>query len=142
VKIALFEAKCGGCGHSFPRPHLGDFSYAEFLFTSEAGTHYAYFGEATDQPVWKVLESALPSTIAERRQAALIQAACAYFADPVEGQHFVIDFVCPECQSRKAEYWGGDRVGEIDIPLASHQGFMGLPAPEQRRRLEAFFRTE
>jgi hypothetical protein len=52
----------GYCGHSFYAPALSDFSYGQFIFTSNSGKYYAYLN-ALDDPVFLEVKRILKTTI-------------------------------------------------------------------------------
>jgi len=139
--MTTFAAKCGNCGHEFSCPVLSDFAYGSFLFTGECGTVFAHFF-AIDHPVWDFMANILPSVgegdAAESRQGDRIQAACAHFADPVEGQRLVNKHVCPACRSSTWEWWGGAETGVSDVAEVSYVEFMCLPEAERRHAVWAF----
>jgi hypothetical protein len=135
MQIATSKAKCASCGSEFSSPYLSDFSYGEFLFTGEKGNVFAYFN-AIGHPVWEFVKSAFPSGGDDRGRKALgarIQAGCAYIADPVNGQQLVDQHVCPMCQSRNWEWWGGERVGWIEVADVTYKNFLSQPETERRR---------
>ena len=137
MKVALLEEKCETCGATHAKPDLGDFAYGQFIFTSETGETYAYV--EAPSVIWSILESALPPSKNPRQSADLLLRACAHFADSMNGQRLVNHFVCPKCRSSKAEYWGGEKRGEADVPLATFDAFMGLPSHEQQNSAKNFY---
>ena len=137
MKIALLEAKCGACGFEFAHPQLSDFSYGQFVFTGELGTVYAFI--EVPNPVWMMLDSALKSTNSRKDQGALLQAAAAHFADPIDGQRLLRRPVCPKCQSSELASWSGIKQGEADIPRASYDAFVSRPIEDQKRVAQDFF---
>lgn len=136
--VRLFEARCAACGNSFAKPELGDFAYGQFVFTGELGTAYAYF-EAIGHPVWECLAAAAPALNDEARQGHLIQAACAYFADPVEEQRLRNHPVCPKCLSHNLASWSGRRLGEAEIAVASFGRFISLSEQDRLREAKMFY---
>jgi hypothetical protein len=140
MQIAVSNAKCASCGSEFSSPDLGDFSYGQFLFSGEKGNVFAYF-PAIDHPVWEFVKSAFPSGSDDTTRKALgarIQAACAHIADPVNGQQLVHQHVCPVCQSSKWEWWGGERVGWIEVANVTYKNFLSQPDTERRRVILEF----
>lgn len=138
MKIGLFEARCANCGHCFGKPELGDFAYGQFLFTGERGTVYAYF-EAIGHPVWARLEAAAPAVKDRFELGRLLQAACAYFADAIEGQRLCNEHVCPKCLSQHLASWDGRKLGVTEVPVASFSRFTSLSEQDQLREAKAFY---
>ena len=140
MQIATSKAKCASCGAAFLTPDLGEFSYGQALFRGEKGNVFAYFN-AVGHPVWEFVESVLPSAGDDRTRIAIgarIQAACAHIADPVNGQQLVNEHVCPVCQSSKLEWWGGERVGLMEVADVSYKHFLSQPEIERRRLILEF----
>jgi hypothetical protein len=144
MKVATFTAKCGRCRAEFSCPGLGDFVYGQFLFTGELGTVFAHFA-AVRHPVWEFIRSILTAPgdrsddeTEERELGSRIQAACAHFADRIAGQRLVNHRVCPVCQSSDWEWWQGERVGWLEVPAASYNGFLAMPEAERRRLVRDF----
>jgi hypothetical protein len=138
MKIGLFEASCADCGNLFGKPELGEFAYGQFLFTGERGSVYAYF-EGIDHPVWVRLEASAPLLRDRTEQGRAVQAACAYFADPVAEQRLQNQHVCPNCLSHNLATWGGRKRGEAEIPVASFSRFLSLSEEGQLHEMEAFY---
>jgi hypothetical protein len=147
LKIATFKGKCKACREEFPCPHLGDQrSYGSFLFTGEKGTVFAILN-ALDHPVWDYLESTLPlpkrglSRQSDCKRGDRIQAACAYFADHINGQRLCNHLVCPSCHSFACDFWDHERTGTIEIGEVSYTNFMSLPDDVRRQRALDFDQT-
>jgi hypothetical protein len=138
MKIGFFEASCAECGSHFAKPELGDFAYGQLLLTGERGTVYAYF-EAIGHPVWDRLGVAAPTVHGEAVHGSLIRAACAYFADPVGGQRLHSHHVCPKCLSQNLASWGGRKLGEADVAVASFGRFVSLSPEDQLRAAKEFY---
>jgi hypothetical protein len=138
MKIGLFEATCADCGSAFAKPELGDLAYGQFLFTGESGTVYAYF-DSIGHPVWDRLKAAAPALNDEAEQGPLIQAACAYFADPIHEQRLHNDHVCPQCHSRNLASWDGRRLGEADVAVVSFSRFSSWSEERQILAAKEFY---
>jgi hypothetical protein len=136
--VRLFEARCAACANPFAKPELGDFAYGQFVFTGEFGTAYAYF-EAIGHPVWDCLAAAAPALNDKAGQGHLIQAACAYFADPIEEQRLCNHPVCPKCLSKNLSYWSGRKLGEAEIAVVSFSRFASLSEQDRLRKAKAFY---
>ena len=146
MKIATFKARCKACREEFPCPGLGDQSYGSFLFTGEKGSVFAIL-HALNHPVWDYLESALPlpksglSRESDCKRGDRIQAACAYFADYINGQSLCNYDVCPRCHSFACDFWGHEQTGSIEIGEVSYTDFMSLPEEVRRQRAIDFDRA-
>jgi hypothetical protein len=138
MKIGLFEASCADCGSSFAKPELGDFTYGQFLFTGERGTVQAYL-EAIGHPVWAILEAAAPTVNDDAELGRFVQAASAFFADPIDGQRLRNHHVCPNCLSQNLASWGGRKLGEADVAVVSFSRFAALSEQDQLRAVETFY---
>lgn len=42
MKVSTVKAKCKSCGLQFETPLLSDFSYGEFVYSSQSGLGYKY----------------------------------------------------------------------------------------------------
>jgi hypothetical protein len=137
MNIGLFEARCAACATVFVKPELGDFAYGSFIFTGVDGTVYAYF-EAIKSPVWKRVEDAVPILAKGIQHGDFLLAACAYFADPVDGQRLSAEHVCPNCHSHDLAFWQGAKLGQTEMPEASFRSFLSLTEADQLREIAEF----
>jgi len=135
------QARCGSCGHEFACPQLGDFSYGEFIFYGERGSVQAYF-QAIDNPVWNFLKKVLGDHGTRPALGPTLQAACAHFADPIEGQALINHIVCPLCFSTKMDWYGGDVAGSVEVLPVSFESFQSLSEPERHRRAVAYIEAK
>ena len=142
MKSALFEAQCEHCRYSFSQPHLSNFNYVDFLFTGEKGTVYGYF-YAIDNPVWNYVDSlfSIYGNSAKSREGvgAILQTACAYLADPIEGQRLRNRSVCPICQSARIKIVEENCVGLLEIPSVSFSSFMSMSDSARQQLVLDFF---
>ena len=142
--VAIFNHECSACKRVFVHPHLGDFSYGDFIFSGEQGTVVAY-SIAIDNPSWNFLATLLtelPSGVtAQNDRADLLQGAFAHFADPINGQRLCNFTVCPHCLNGHG-YRFGESIGWAEIPTASHEWYSSLPEAERARLASAYFQAQ
>jgi len=141
MKVATYHARCKHCRKDFPYPWLGDFSYGSFLFNGEKGGVYGYFN-GLDNPVWDFMTAVLVKHGSGRRAdidyGARIQAACAHFADRINGQELCIHKVCPECRSSQVDLWPAECIGTIDVDDVTYSNFLSLAESVRRQKVLVF----
>jgi hypothetical protein len=147
MMVSTHRARCGKCGAEFSYPWLGDFSYGSFLFAGEKGGVFGYFC-GLSSPVWEFISTVLVKqgqrtrTVLKRgEQAVRIQAACAEFADTINGQRLCFHEVCPMCQFGKLDLWPAESTGTIAVGDVTHATFMSMPEDIREERLLAFDRN-
>lgn len=126
--IATFESKCASCHSVFAAPWLGEFAYGEFVLTGMRGNVYALL-TAIGNEAWDLVQAVVPDVDVDTFQELL-----ARLADPVNGQSWTMSHVCPRCESHEWTYWGGDRMGNVDVPNATFNTFLALQPVEREQR--------
>ncbi|MGV3661987.1 MAG: hypothetical protein ACO1TE_17515 [Prosthecobacter sp.] len=137
--ISFFPAQCRACQHAFDAPHLGDFTYGEFLLTQERGQAFATLS-ACAEPAFDHIRTELLRTVPESASTdsrtgdrfLYIVARC---ASPMLGHGLLPHGVCPQCFSRSISLDDAIPAHGATVPATSFADFLGLKLAEQQARL-------
>lgn len=149
-RVATFEASCRRCGQSFALPMLSDHEWGEFIAAASRGAIYAYLDSYTE-PAWDriavTVKRSLGATASAEDVECAIRVVVGKCMDLVEGQELSIANrpVCPACGAPHVVRRPDERVGTMDVPVASFEAFASLSIDEQdevtRRHLSAWERS-
>ena len=144
--VTLFPATCPACHHRFSTPVLSDFDYGEFLLRGERGKAVVYL-PALLEPAWDVIAALCPGphmTPEGYPDTDRLHWVIAQLADPVDGERFQMNRLCPDCRSIVINYTASMPLGVMHVPAASYRGFMSRPPEEQKalvlERSDAYIR--
>lgn len=136
MKITFFEAKCNECGLLFDTPLLSDFSYGDFIATSENGAFVAYLNALEEPSVEEI--RLLFDKLFKRYGLKLNEISCFHFvvgkcSDMIEGQEMRIDIgpICPDCGSKSINYNNLRVVRTRNVENLSFTSFIGLSDDEK-----------
>ena len=141
MKFETTEIKCMDCGKKFLGPALGGHSYGSFIFSGEKGNVFGYF-QACENPAWNFMETVIKQKgvgyKAKCNHGERLQAACAYFADAINGQRLKNNHACPCCFSTNTHSTSHERVGVVEVSNVSHLEFMSWPESIRRAKVLEF----
>jgi hypothetical protein len=143
MKILFFQAKCNKCGALFDTPLLSDFSYGEFIATSENGAFVAYLN-ALEEPSFKEI-GFLFDKLFKKYGLNLNEISCFHFivgkcSDMIEGQNMRIDIgpICPDCSSNNCDYNNLRMVSKREVEKLSFTSFTGLSDDEKNSLIKEY----
>ncbi len=138
MRVSTVKAKCNSCGQHFETPLLSDFSYGEFVYSSQSGQRYKYlFG--INNKAWDFVQSIVNAdlTLKTKDKGEIIQKVMGLIADNDTKADFYQNqkFICPTC-GRDAKILDRDNVtGFIEIDEMTFERFDCLPADEKKKEI-------
>jgi hypothetical protein len=142
MRVTTVKAKCKSCGLNFSAPLLSDFSYGEFVYSSQNAQRYQYLF-AINNMTWDFVQSVLTVDfkIKAKDTGGIIQRVMGLIADG-DGK---VDFyqnekvLCPSC-GRDAKIQDRDSLtGFAEIDEMTFDRFERLTTEEKKKEIELIF---
>ncbi|MDO6808737.1 hypothetical protein Q4603_08950 [Zobellia galactanivorans] len=142
MNIATFEANCTQptCGHKFDAPLLSDFSYGEYIYSSNDGMEIKYFCGLKSE-AWKLIGEIISEADEKDKTLKIgptIQRLIGLVADRKNpDSYFTQDIYCPKCRSKVFTIDSDKKTGINDYLTLTFENFMNLPELKRKYLIES-----
>ena len=138
MRVSTVKAKCKSCGQHFETPLLSDFSYGEFVYSSQSGQRCKYLSGINNK-TWDFVKSIVTADIEikSKDKGELIQKVIGLIADNDNKADFYQNekIICPTC-GRDAKKLERDNVtGFIEIDEMTFGRFERLTVDEKKKEI-------
>jgi hypothetical protein len=138
MRVSTVRAKCKSCGQHFETPLLSDFSYGEFIYSSQSGQRHKYLGGINNK-TWDFVQSVVTTDIKVKTKdkGEIIQKVMGLIADNEDKADFYQNkiLICPTC-GRDAIILDRDNVtGFIEIDEMTFDRFERMTADEKEKEI-------
>jgi len=136
MRVSTVKAKCKSCGQHFETPLLSDFSYGEFVYSSQNGQRHKYL-VGINNKTWDFVQSVV-NELKTKDKGEIIQRVMGLIADNDTKADFYQNekLICPTC-GRDAKITDRDTVtGFIEIDEMTFDRFERLTADERKKEID------
>ena len=137
MKVSTIKVKCRPWGHQFEVPFLSDFSYGQFIYSSNDGQRYRYL-EGINNKTWdfvsKIIEGDTKRT---EDKAETIQSVLGQIADKDTDTDFYQNkkIICPTCGRKAWHVYRDNIVGSVEVKEMTFDRFERLTIEDKEREI-------
>jgi hypothetical protein len=138
MKVSTIKVKCRPWGHQFETPFLSDFSYGEFIYSSQDGQSYRHL-YGLDNKTWDFVSQMVKKDNKKiKDEGEVIQDILGHIADKDSTADFYQNkrIICPTC-GRKAWHVYRDKiVGSVEVKEMTFDRFERLTLDEKEKEIK------
>jgi hypothetical protein len=142
MKISKIKVKCRPWGHKFEAPFLSDFSYGQFIYSSQDGQVYRYL-DGLNNKAWDLVQK-IVKDIGKgiRDEGNVIQTILGHIADKDSGAEYYQNkkIICPICKRTAWHVYRDDAVGYVELPLMTFDRFGELNDKDKEREIKSLIK--
>jgi hypothetical protein len=138
MKVSTIKVKCRPWGHKFETPVLSDFSYGEFIYSSQDGQSYRHL-YALNNKMWDFVSQIIEGYNKKLKdEGGVIQAILGRIAD----KDSTVDFyqnkkiICPTCGRKAWNVYSDDIVGSVEVKEMTFDRFERLTPDEKENEIK------
>ncbi len=144
MRISIVRAKCKLWGHRFEVPLLSDFSYGDFIYSSQDGKKHRFF-ESLNNKTWNFVEKIVSDDYRYSNHSGdIIQMIIGRVADKDQSVKFFQNrkTICPECGENVCHVFINDIVGFVEVEEMTFHSFEKLSTKEKAKEVKSILDSQ
>lgn len=138
MKVSKIKVKCRPWGHKFETPFLSDFSYGQFIYSSQDGQSHRYL-DGLNNKTWDLVQKVVKdSNKKQKDEGEIIQTIIGHIADKDSTTDFYQNkrIICPTCRRKAWHVYRDDIVGSTEIKEMTFNRFERLTNEEKEKEIK------
>ena len=136
MKVSTIKAKCRPWGHKFETPILSEFSYGQFIYSSQNGQSYRYL-DAINNKTWDFVQKVIQNN-GIKDGGEIIQSILGHIADKDAAVDFYQNkkIICPTCGREVWHVYRNTIVGQVEVNEMTFDRFERLAIEEKEKEIQ------